>query len=201
VKLCDFGSAKQLVHGEPNVAYICSRYYRAPELVFEATGYSCAIDTWSVGCVFAEMLLGFPLFPGNTSVDQLIEIIKVLGTPTKDEIKAMHSNNTSFKFPLISPQSWTAIFYNKQPVNAIDLVSKCLVYDPRKRINLFDALAHNFFDELRAPDAKLPNGKPLPPLFNFTDSEIRLMASNPRLARSICPAHIFKSIKWPTSAS
>ena len=43
VKLCDFGSAKILVKGEPNVAYICSRYYRAPELVFEATEYTTAI--------------------------------------------------------------------------------------------------------------------------------------------------------------
>ena len=46
---CDFGSAKCLVKGEPNVAYICSRYYRAPELVFEATEYTTSIDTWSIG--------------------------------------------------------------------------------------------------------------------------------------------------------
>jgi glycogen synthase kinase 3 beta len=52
VKLCDFGSAKCLVKGEPNVAYICSRYYRAPELVFEATEYTTAIDTWSIGSVY-----------------------------------------------------------------------------------------------------------------------------------------------------
>ena len=55
-------------------------YYRAPELVFEATQYTDAIDTWSVGCVFAELLLGAPLFPGESGVGQLIEIIKVLGT-------------------------------------------------------------------------------------------------------------------------
>lgn len=57
-------------------------YYRAPELVFEATQYTDAIDTWSVGCVFAELLLGAPLFPGESGVGQLIEIIKVLGTST-----------------------------------------------------------------------------------------------------------------------
>jgi glycogen synthase kinase 3 beta len=77
VKLCDFGSAKILVKGEPNVSYICSRYYRAPELVFEATEYTCCIDIWSLGCVMAELLLGSPLFPGDSGVDQLIEIIKV----------------------------------------------------------------------------------------------------------------------------
>ena len=84
LRLCDFGSAKRLVRGEPNVSYICSRYYRAPELIFGATEYTPAIDVWSCGCVAAEMLLGQPLFPGESGVDQLVEIIKVLGTPTRD---------------------------------------------------------------------------------------------------------------------
>ena len=70
--------------GEVNVSYICSRYYRAPELIFGATDYSPAIDVWSAGCVVAELLLGQPLFPGESGVDQLVEIIKVLGTPTRD---------------------------------------------------------------------------------------------------------------------
>ncbi len=77
LKLCDFGSAKRLVRGEPNVAYICSRYYRAPELIFGATDYTTAIDIWSAACVTAEMILGQPLFPGESGVDQLVEIIKV----------------------------------------------------------------------------------------------------------------------------
>lgn len=58
LKLCDFGSAKVLVRGEPNISYICSRYYRAPELIFGATEYTAAIDIWSMGCVMAELLLG-----------------------------------------------------------------------------------------------------------------------------------------------
>ncbi|KAL9252382.1 Shaggy-related protein [Drosera capensis] len=58
LKICDFGSAKMLVQGEPNISYICSRYYRAPELIFGATEYTSAIDMWSVGCVLAELLLG-----------------------------------------------------------------------------------------------------------------------------------------------
>lgn len=77
LKLCDFGSAKILVKAEPNVSYICSRYYRAPELIFGATDYTCCIDVWSAGCVLAELLLGVPLFPGESGVDQLVEIIKV----------------------------------------------------------------------------------------------------------------------------
>lgn len=96
LKLCDFGSAKILIEGEPNVSYICSRYYRAPELIFGATNYttnigtlllplspglslvskepvtypsllvSYEIDVWSAGCVMAELMLGQPLFPGES---------------------------------------------------------------------------------------------------------------------------------------
>jgi len=69
LKLCDFGSAKRVIKGEVNVSYICSRYYRAPELIFGATDYTYAIDVWSCGCVIAELLLGQPLFPGESGVD------------------------------------------------------------------------------------------------------------------------------------
>jgi glycogen synthase kinase 3 beta len=92
LKLCDFGSAKILVSGEPNVSYICSRYYRAPELIFGATNYTTNIDIWSTGCVMAELMLGQPLFPGESGIDQLVEIIKVLGTPTREQIRTMNPN-------------------------------------------------------------------------------------------------------------
>lgn len=59
------------------MAYICSRFYRAPELIFGSTDYSTMIDVWSQGCVFAELLIGTPIFPGSSGVDQLVEIIKV----------------------------------------------------------------------------------------------------------------------------
>lgn len=57
LKLCDFGSAKALVKGEPNVAYICSRYYRAPELIFGSTDYTTAIDVWSQGPLSLPVIL------------------------------------------------------------------------------------------------------------------------------------------------
>ncbi|KAE8777330.1 shaggy-related protein kinase kappa-like [Hordeum vulgare] len=76
LKICDFGSAKVLVNGEPNISYICSRYYRAPELIFGATKYTTANGLWSTGCVMAELLLEQPIFPGESGVDQLVEIIK-----------------------------------------------------------------------------------------------------------------------------
>uniref|UniRef100_A0A803KZ44 non-specific serine/threonine protein kinase n=1 Tax=Chenopodium quinoa TaxID=63459 RepID=A0A803KZ44_CHEQI len=172
VKLCDFGSAKMLVPGEPNISYICSRYYRAPELIFGATEYTTAIDMWSVGCVMAELLLGQPLFPGENGVDQLVEIIKILGTPTREEIKCMNPNYSEFKFPQIKAHPWHKVFHKRMPPEAVDLVSRLLQYSPKLRCSALEACAHHFFDDLRDPNASLPNGRPLPPLFNFTPEEL-----------------------------
>ncbi|CAO2826677.1 unnamed protein product [Amaranthus hypochondriacus] len=173
LKICDFGSAKVLVKGEPNISYICSRYYRAPELIFGATEYTTAIDIWSAGCVLAELLLGQPLFPGESGVDQLVEIIKVLGTPTREEIKCMNPNYTEFKFPQIKAHPWHKIFHKRMPPEAVDLVSRLLQYSPNLRCTALDALTHPFFDELRDPNTRLPNGRTLPPLFNFKAHELK----------------------------
>ena len=77
VVICDFGSAKQLVKGQTNLAYICSRCYRAPELIFGATDYNSQIDVWSLGCVIVEMINGEPPFLGDSQIDQLFQIVKV----------------------------------------------------------------------------------------------------------------------------
>merc|ERR1711865_1108226 len=82
LKLCDFGTARRLVFGEKSMSYVCSRYFRAPELILGSTTYSTPVDLWSAGCVFGEMILGQPLFTGRDGIDQLLEIIKVVGTPT-----------------------------------------------------------------------------------------------------------------------
>ncbi|GAU30300.1 hypothetical protein TSUD_385210, partial [Trifolium subterraneum] len=159
VKLCDFGSAKMLVKGEANISYICSRFYRAPELIFGATEYTTSIDIWSGGCVLAELLLGQPLFPGENAVDQLVHIIK--------------------------------IFHKKMPPEAIDLASRLLQYSPSLRCTALEACAHPFFDELREPNARLPNGRPFPPLFNFKQE---LSGASPELVNKLIPDHIKRQI-------
>eukprot|EP00298_Acanthocystis_sp_HF-20_P009203 c1816_g1_i2.p1 GENE.c1816_g1_i2~~c1816_g1_i2.p1 ORF type:complete len:282 (+),score=79.21 c1816_g1_i2:123-968(+) len=186
VKLCDFGSAKVLVDGEPNVSYVSSRFYRAPELIFGSTTYSHAIDIWSLGCVIAELVLGKPLFPGESSVSQLVEIFRVLGTPKPDDIAAMNSQHNAVKFPFLNPLAWEKVFPENTPPEVIDLISKLLLFNPTKRLKPIEALIHPFFDELRQPDTKLPNGNPLPPLFNFTQRELR---GHEDLIPKLIPAH------------
>jgi serine/threonine protein kinase len=187
LKLCDFGSAKQLISGEPNVTYIASRHYRAPELIFGSANYSTAIDVWAAGCCMAEMLLGQPLFPGETTVDQMVEIIKVLGTPSKEDVAAMNKAYTDFNFPTVRPLPWSRVFRSHTPPEAIDLISDTLKFSPNNRITALDALSHSFFDELREPQTHLPNGRPLPPLFDFSESERQYMSL--ALQQRLVPPH------------
>jgi serine/threonine protein kinase len=189
LKLCDFGSAKVLVVGEPNVAYICSRYYRAPELIFGAMDYTTMVDIWSQGCVFAEMLIGSPLFPGSSGIDQLVEIIKILGTPTKDELKAMNPSYQEFKFPMIRANPWGFVFKPGTSPEAIDLVGKMLAYIPDRRCRAIEACAHQFFNDLRLPSAVTQDGQPLPDtMFTFTPEELTNVTV--KLLTELCPSHI-----------
>lgn len=187
LKLCDFGSAKVLVASEPNVSYICSRYYRAPELIFGATDYTTSIDIWSTGCVLGELLLGQPLFPGDSGVDQLVEIIKVLGTPTREQIQAMNHSYTEFKFPEIRPHPWAKVLGSSVSQDAIDLLTKLLRYTPFRRLKPLESLTHPFFDEIRDQNTRLPNGNALPPLFNFSVQELQGVPAS--LVARLIPPH------------
>nr|CUU97403.1 protein kinase shaggy [Hymenolepis microstoma] len=149
LKICDFGSTKVLVPGEPNVSYICSRYYRAPELIFGATQYTVRIDMWSAGCVIGELLLGRPLFPGDSGVDQLVEIIKVLGTPTFEQVKEMNPQYSKFVFPGIKSCPWEKLITNRtQCEDAFDLLRALLVYSPLERQPAGEALSSVFFQQV-----------------------------------------------------
>jgi glycogen synthase kinase 3 beta len=174
LQMCDFGSAKKLQKGEPNVSYISSRPYRAPELIFGATEYTCAIDIWSSGCCIAELVLQTPIFAGESSIDQIVEIIKVLGTPNRQQIQAMNPEYTEYRFPVIKPLSWEKVFKGKNmPNEFLDLIDKMLCFNPYKRTKPIYLLKHPFFDVLRDENTKLENGKNLPDcLFNFTKEEI-----------------------------
>ena len=131
-------------------------------------------DVWSTGCVMAELMLGQPLFPGESGIDQLVEIIKVLGTPTREQIRTMNPNYMEHKFPQIKPHPFNKVF-RKADANAIDLIARLLEYTPTERQSSIDAMVHPFFDELRDPSTKLPDSRhgssqlrDLPDLFDFS---------------------------------
>ena len=146
-RLCDFGCSKVLVKGQPNVSYICSRYYRAPELMFGATEYSVAVDVWSVGTILMELLLGHLPYQGQDSTQQhLVEIMKLLGTPTDRDLQAMRATCCADDLPRLKPYPWERMFPAHTPAEAIDLAQRLLKYDPDQRLSATQSLAQPFFD-------------------------------------------------------
>jgi len=126
------------------------------------------------------------LFPGESGIDQLVEIIKVLGTPSREQIKTMNPNYMEHKFPQIKPHPFSKVFRPRTAPEAIDLVAKLLEYTPESRLSAVEAMCHGFFTELRTEGLKMPNGKDLPPLFNFTREELSV---RPDLIRELVPPH------------
>jgi len=170
--LCDFGSAKKLDPSASSVSYICSRYYRAPELIFGATKYGDKIDVWSAGCVIAELFKLSPLFPGKNSKEQITEIFKVMGTPSPEEVAAMNPEYKNREFPQLKPLPFETNFPATTNSQAIDFIKHLLNFNPKKRPCAIAALKHPFFDELLTPNLKLPNGLiASTTIFDFTQDE------------------------------
>ena len=183
LKICDFGSAKKLEHNQPSISYICSRFYRAPELIIGCTQYTTQIDIWGLGCVMGEMLIGKAIFQGQEPLLQLREIAKLLGPPDK---RFIFFSNPAYDGPLFSKplfsgssqQRFEKYFGHSGP-DGIDLLMKILVYEPQQRLSPRRILAHQFFNELRNDETFLPRGftEPikLPNLFDFNDFELQIL--------------------------
>ncbi|GAB65183.1 protein kinase, partial [Plasmodium cynomolgi strain B] len=180
IKLCDFNTSIKLKENYKYFSYVCSRYYRAPELLFGSNYYSQAIDTWSIGCVMGELILGKPLFLGDCASDQLVEIIKILGTPNDEDFLSFKSGHKNVKLPQVKPITLKKLIKNQSSQESIDLLGKLLQFNPQKRIKLCNALLHTYFDDIRNLNAFKDdhNGgstSPLPYItncFNFTKEEL-----------------------------
>lgn len=96
----------------------------------------------------------------------------MLGTPSQEQIERMNPNYSEFKFPHVKATPWNRVFKSRTPPDAIDLISKILVYDPERRLKPLEAILHPFFDELRVEGTKLPNGEPMIDLFDFSREEV-----------------------------
>ncbi|NWU99065.1 MK15 kinase, partial [Upupa epops] len=160
VKLCDFGLARSLsqVHedqGSPALTeYVATRWYRAPEILLSSQSYTKGVDMWSIGCILGEMLLGKPLFPGTSTVNQIEQILKVIPAPSPEDILAMQSD---YRASVINPtSSWQQvtleeILPSSTPLAALDLLKKLLVFNPSKRLTAEEALQHPYVKRFHCP--------------------------------------------------
>ena len=180
--LCDFGSAKKLEPGEESIAYICSRYYRSPELILGVKDYGCEVDMWAAGCVFAEMFLGDPLFLGNNNKEQFLRILSIMGAPTKSDYESMDYPH-EVKMPKLEPITLERKLGGKVDPMAIDLMKRLLCYNRWERLDPFEGLTHPYFDDLRRGKVRV-NGREVVDLFDFTPEEV---AGRQRLLKKLVP--------------
>ncbi|KAI5561604.1 hypothetical protein BDE02_16G127900 [Populus trichocarpa] len=126
---------------------IVTLWYRAPEVLLGSTHYSIAIDMWSVGCIFAEMSRRQALFPGDSELQQLLHIFRLLGTPTEEQWPGVTSLRDWHVYPKWEPQNLARAVPSLGP-QGVDLLSKMLKYDPAERISAKAAMDHPYFDSL-----------------------------------------------------
>jgi len=149
IKLADFGLARAF--GIPVRVYtheVVTLWYRAPEVLLGSTRYSCPVDIWSLGAIFAEMVTKRPLFHGDSEIDQLFRIFRILTTPTEETWPGV-SQLPDFKasFPCWNTDSVDSSVGDMDELG-IDLLRKTLIYDPTRRISAKEALRHPYFDDL-----------------------------------------------------
>lgn len=157
LKICDFGLARvadpDLAHAGALTEYVATRWYRAPEIMLNAKAYTKAIDIWSVGCIFSEMLSNRPVFRGIDYIDQLKHIFSILGSPSNEDLNSIINQQPRNYVQSLPPKPkipWDHIHPNA-PVDALDLLEKMLTFNPHTRIQVEDALAHSYLEKYRDP--------------------------------------------------
>ena len=200
MKVADFGLARSLPEsreerGEasPLTDYVATRWYRAPEILLGSGTYSFAVDMWAVGCILGEMLVGRPVFPGTSTMNQLEKITSLVGCPSRDEITKIspfapamlygEQNLGPGAYPVPhSGQPYTRSagsdnerrdidaeqryknFFTQASKDAIDLLIHLLHFDPSLRISAVQALEHPYIAQFHDPSVERVATKVVKPL-------------------------------------
>uniref|UniRef100_A0A3Q2DAY5 mitogen-activated protein kinase n=1 Tax=Cyprinodon variegatus TaxID=28743 RepID=A0A3Q2DAY5_CYPVA len=167
LKILDFGLARQTE--SEMTGYVVTRWYRAPEIIFNWMHYSQTVDVWSAACILAEMITGKVLFPGHDSIDQLKKILHLTGTPDSSLVQKMQSKDYHwFSKYLLSLIGHT--WYFLMPP-AVSLLEGMLLLDPEKRLTAKQGLAHPFLTEYHDPDTE-PDSEPYDDSFESLELDV-----------------------------
>ncbi|KAG8697035.1 negative regulator of the PHO system, partial [Ceratobasidium sp. 395] len=156
LKLGDFGLARAF--GVPVNTFsneVVTLWYRAPDVLLGSRTYNTSIDVWSCGCIFAEMITGVPLFRGRDNQDQLLNIMRIIGTPDERVLRKIAADSPEIQlkqYPRYPKVPWQQVVPKASP-QAIDLLERLLQFDPTKRITAQEALMHPYFTTPSGPTA------------------------------------------------
>ena len=151
MKVADFGLARSMHTTEKDqqpllTDYVATRWYRAPEILLGSNKYTEGADMWSMGCILAELLMGKPVFPGTSTLNQLDRVMQVTGRPTPEDVESIHSPLASTmleSLPKTKEKNIRSMFPTASD-EALDLIRNLLQFNPSKRLTAVQALAHPY---------------------------------------------------------
>ncbi|CAH8389811.1 unnamed protein product [Eruca vesicaria subsp. sativa] len=196
LKICDFGLARVAFNDTPTTIfwtdYVATRWYRAPELCGSFySKYTPAIDIWSIGCIFAEVLMGRPLFPGKNVVHQLDLMTDLLGTPSLDTISRVRNDKARRYLTSMRkkpPIPFTQKFPNADPLS-LKLLERLLAFDPKDRPTAEEALADPYFKGLAKLERE-PSCQPITKMeFEFERRKVTKEDIRELISREILEYH------------
>ncbi|XP_018407232.1 PREDICTED: putative serine/threonine-protein kinase C05D10.2 [Cyphomyrmex costatus] len=177
-KIADFGLARSVTQigqgdgetgSDPTLTdYVATRWYRAPEILIASKRYTKGIDMWSLGCIFGEMLLGKPLFPGSSTINQVERIMITLPPPTDEDlvsVSAGYGTNLLEKTPN-KPKRTLKDLLPEVSENALDLISNLIVFNPTQRLTAVEALEHLYVADFHRKGNEPERGFSVIPLLN-----------------------------------
>mmetsp|Transcript_23206 Transcript_23206/g.37234 ORF Transcript_23206/g.37234 Transcript_23206/m.37234 type:complete len:361 (+) Transcript_23206:117-1199(+) len=157
LKICDFGLARLEEEDNPSTmtAYVVTRWYRAPELLY-LKKYTEAIDIWSVGCIFAEILGRKAFLQGKNYQDQLNVIFQVVGPPSEKDLEVVPNPEVrDYIRKMIKPGALQVPLKERFPKarpEAIDLLQRMLAFNPNHRPSAVECLTHAYLSEYHDPE-------------------------------------------------
>ena len=157
IYLCDLGLAKKIDSLGNNTELVMARSYRAPEVIYSHGTYTSMIDLWSIGCIFYELITTKQLFNVKNYLDHLKQILKFVGFPNETALQQIEDEGIRNHILTYKDKGYGGEISNLQYSNpaAIDLLKKCLQFNPQERITARDALKHFYFDENNGKDGEM----------------------------------------------
>lgn len=159
IKVADFGLARSLDVKDTDTTplltdYVATRWYRAPEILLGSNKYTKGVDMWSMGCILGELLIGKPVFPGTSTLNQIDRVLEVIGRPSQEDIDSIDcplAQTMLESLPPTKAKKFRDVFPNASD-DALDLLRQMLQFNPSRRPTAEQALKHPYVAQFHNPD-------------------------------------------------